>query len=395
MGSTTQPYRNMLPAMWRGRRSDWMLAGLGLVAIGNGIFLGLFLYGLLAAVLKLLGEQRPPLGYAWLAGGLAGAALLFLSLQREKVLRESTFGPVPADPGAGEEEGGQADPLAMRFNRLFENSELAYEPTLWWIESVEPNAFAAGSGRDDASIVLTTGLLELLGPEELDAVLAHEIAHVESEDLKAVGRADAVADSIDDLAQAKGRFFWGPRAIVADMQPFIVVSIAGLVLLLAMENSTGNAGLTLLVLLLALAWLSALWNAAKRSWRGLVQLFLFTGFLGPLSLVEWLLAPPTAFFLSRLVSRARIHEADARSVELAGGRVGLLSALRKLEFVERAAPREELAGRRFSLFVCSRPQSGYRAWLAHLYATHPSIASRIETIEGLDQPATSVSSSRS
>jgi Zn-dependent protease with chaperone function len=181
------------------------------------------------------------------------------------------------------------------------------------------------------------------------------------------------------------------------MQTFIVVSIVGLVLVLAMEHSAGNTGLNLLLVVLFVAWLAALWDAAKRSWRGLVQLFIFTSFLGPLSLAEWLLAPPTAFFLSRLVSRARIHEADARSVELTKDRAALLSALGKLEFVERAEPREELVGRRFSLFVCSRPQSGYRALLAHLYATHPSIASRIETIEGLDQPAAveSGSSSRS
>jgi len=113
-----------------------------------------------------------------------------------------------------------------------------------------------------------------------------------------------------------------------------------------------------------------------------------------LSLVEWALAPPTAFLLSRLVSRARVHEADVRSVELLGGSEALLSALRKLEMVERWLPGEELSNRRFSLFVCSRPQSGYRAWLAHLYATHPSITSRIETVEGIDQEAGSLSISR-
>jgi len=52
-----------------------------------------------------------------------------------------------------------------------------------------------------------------------------------------------------------------------------------------------------------------------------------------LSLVEWALAPPTAFLLARLVSRARVHEADARAVELSGDPESLISALRKLEFV--------------------------------------------------------------
>ena len=112
----------------------------------------------------------------------------------------------------------------------------------------------------------------------------------------------------------------------------------------------------------------ALWRAAKRSWKGLAQLFLFTSFYGPMSLVEWALAPPTAFLLSRLVSRARVHEADARCVELLGDCRPLVAALKKARVhTERANPREELPGRRFSLFICARPQHGYQAWLAHLY----------------------------
>jgi Zn-dependent protease with chaperone function len=361
----------------QGRRSDYLLAGLSLVALANGLLLGLSLYGLFVVLVKLVHGQPPPLAYGWIAGAAAGVALLALALQRERVLRQPAL-ELP-DPAPGEAEA--APWWVGRFHHLAAASSLSYVPSLWWIEAVEPNAYAVGRNRDDASVVITTGLLDLLEPEELDAVLGQQIAHVEAEDLKAVGRADAVADSIDDLAQAKGRFFWGPKAILVDMQPFILVSLAGFVLVGAMHDSSENAGVTLLLALLGFAWMVALWHAAKRSWKGLVQLFLFTSFYGPMSLVEWALAPPTAFLLSRLVARARVHEADARCVQILGDRQPLVSALRKLEFIERSNPREELPGRRFSLFVCARPQRGYQAWLARLYSTHPSIASRIATIE--------------
>jgi len=216
-----------------------MLAGLGLVAVANGLLLGLALYGLLRLVVEFFGSEPPWWGYGWLAGLLAGAALLALSLQRERMLREAEFGSgqeLEEAPGAGEWE----NPVAARFHSLVEKGDLAYAPSLWSIEDSEPNAFAVGRNRDDASVVVTTGLLGLLEPEELDAVLAHEIAHVESEDLKAVGRADAVADSIDDLAEMKGRFFWGPKAILVDTLPFLIVFAVGGIVIELMPESAGN-----------------------------------------------------------------------------------------------------------------------------------------------------------
>merc|ERR1712159_637218 len=54
-------------------------------------------------------------------------------------------------------------------------------PRVYIIPSEEPNAFAAGT---KASVVaVTTGLLDLLTPRELRAVLAHEIGHVRNRDL--------------------------------------------------------------------------------------------------------------------------------------------------------------------------------------------------------------------
>jgi Zn-dependent protease with chaperone function len=134
----------------------------------------------------------------------------------------------------------------------------------------------------------------------------------------------------------------------------------------------------------------AFWVAAKQSWRGLAQLFLFVSFFGPLSLIEAALAPPSAFLLSRLVSRARVHEADERAVRLTRGPDALASALSRLANTERMSSSPWLGRRRFSLFVAVGVEDGYWTWLARYWtwfarqrATQPSIPSRIEKIREL------------
>jgi Zn-dependent protease with chaperone function len=372
--------------VWRGRRSNYLLAGLGLVAIANGLLLGLSLYALLAAVLHLLGDRAPSAGFAWLVGGAAALALLFLALWREWGLREGAYGPWKHAHATRFSDSDS--PVGDRFESLVAASSLSKSPALWLLQSPDPNAFAVGRSRDDASIVVTTGLLDLLAPEEQDAVLAHELAHVETEDIKAVGLADAVADSIGDLARTKGRYLWGPRNIVADMQPLIVIFLF-MVVALSVLPKPGSAGLVLGLFVAGLTFylLYAIVRAAIQSWRGLAQLFLFLSFFGPMSVVEAALAPPTALCLSRLVSRSRVHEADTRSLALTGDVEALISALRKLEVVEHSPSSPWLGCLRFSLFVAPRAQDGYQAWLARLYATHPSISSRIETIREVDPVA--------
>lgn len=363
--------------MLRGRRSDLLLAGLALVAVANGLLLGLTLYGLLAAALKVVHDKVPPLGYAWLAGALAAVALLVKSLLEERRLRSGEHAgwtPFPTDP--------RKHPLVDRFAALVATSSLDHSPQLGWVDIAERNAFAVGRSQDQAAIVLTAGLIEYLSLDELNAVLAQQLAHVETEDVKAVGLADSVADSVADLSRAKGRFLWGPKAIFADMNPLLLTSVAGLIFVAVLPQFGANSsGLILLYGVVSLVLLYNLWQGAKRSWRGLAQLFLFVSFLGPMSLIEAALAPPTAIALSRLVSRARIHEADTRAVELTEDRAALISALHKLDTA--GSPVDPwLARRRFSLFIASEPVmgGGYREWIARLYTTHPSTASRLETL---------------
>jgi heat shock protein HtpX len=78
-----------------------------------------------------------------------------------------------------EEEGAQLPAANREFiERLCALRGLKI-PRIGIIYSGTPNAFSFGRVRSDARVVVTSGLLEVLTPEEANAVLAHEVGHVE------------------------------------------------------------------------------------------------------------------------------------------------------------------------------------------------------------------------
>jgi hypothetical protein len=207
---------------------------------------------------------------------------------------------------------------------------------------------------------------------------------VEQDGIRAVGLADAIADSIEGLGRLKGRILWGPTAIVRDLVPVLLVMVA-MTVAVEVLPPPGAAGTLLgIITFITFLWLLCLWQAAKVSWRGLFQGFVYVSFFGPLSVIEAVLAPPTAALLSRLVSRARVHEADARAVELTGDASSLASALRRVEEVELQGESPWMSKRRYSRFVASASRPSRWPWLTRQLATHPSTWSRLETIGSTD-----------
>lgn len=80
---------------------------------------------------------------------------------------------------------GQGDGIWLR--RAAENMAIAAgiaPPALYVIESPAANLLSLGLGPDHASIVATRGLIDLLEPDETDAVVAHEVAHIMSGDTR-------------------------------------------------------------------------------------------------------------------------------------------------------------------------------------------------------------------
>jgi Zn-dependent protease with chaperone function len=358
-----------------GRRGYLLLFGLVLIAFANGFFLALSLYGLLAVVLHLFGSRPPGFGLAIAAAIAAGAALLAVAWGRERALRLDLAGDFSRIRSLGREESPLVEWLAG-----LPGSD-SPPPALKLVEG-GANAFTVGSSREQASIVITTGLLELSRREQ-EAILAHEVAHVRTQDLRAIGLADALAGTVEDLAEAKGRIFWGPRRIFIEMLPFTIAMLAGLVLISLLPETSSNPGSLLIgfvFVILIFGYFYALWRSTIASWRGLLQLFVYCTFLGPLTLLEALLAPPTAVALSRLLSRSRVYESDETAVELIGGQQPLVAALQRLAYVEEAPSEEWFGGLRFSLFVTPRARSGWRGWLERIFATHPSVSSRLQAL---------------
>jgi Zn-dependent protease with chaperone function len=367
--------------MWRGRRSDFLLAGVLVIAISNGLLVGLALYGVLVTILKLAHGHAPGFGYALAIGAFGGGALVVMSLLRERALRLGEYEHWTPMPAEAEEH-----PLLSRLQDLTRKTSLTHPPALGWINSREKNAFAVADSRNRASIILTAGLVQTLSEQEVNAILAQQLAHIEREDVRAVGFADAVADSVRDLTRIKGRFLWSPAAVTREVAPLLIFCVVGGALLTNLERSTGsNAGASLLVVVFAFLLIYVSWQLLKRSWKGIGQILIQGSFFGPLSLIEAALGPPTAVFLSRLVSRARVYDADSRAIELTADPAALTAALRRVASVEGGPTAPWLGERRYSLFVAPPVDEGRWSWLPKQTASHPPVSSRIERIAELSR----------
>jgi heat shock protein HtpX len=189
------------------------------------------------------------------------------------------------------------------------------------------NAFATGLNQRQYAITVTTGLLERLDDPEVEAVLGHELTHIRNGDVRMLVIAVIIAGVIGFFAELifRGLFRnslrWGGRR-----------SSGG-------GDSRGKGGAALAVLI-AVALIA----------------------------VAWLLSLVIRFALSR----RREYLADAGSVELTKNPDAMISALRKIE------NRGELEGATSAVMeMCvDNPRSGF----ADLFATHPSIDSRVAAI---------------
>ncbi len=73
-------------------------------------------------------------------------------------------------------------------------------PKIYVINEEQPNAFATGRNSDNAAIAFTVGILKLLDFNELQAVAAHEMSHINNKDILISTIAAVIAGSISALA---------------------------------------------------------------------------------------------------------------------------------------------------------------------------------------------------
>jgi heat shock protein HtpX len=152
-------------------------------------------------------------------------------------------------------------------------------PRVYVIPDASPNAFATGRNPDHAAVAATEGILQILGDEELEGVIAHELAHVKHRDILISSVAATLAAAIMMVARFT-MFFGGGRS----------------------DDREGQNPIALLLTIL--------------------------------------LAPVAAMLIQAAISRSREYDADAGGALIAGHPRGLVSALRKIEVASKAVPLE-------------------------------------------------------
>ena len=274
--------------------------------------------------LIVLGETSP---YGVMVGGLLGVGAAFSTLQwgAYSILRS-----VEAAPADGSFEGDRRVLSAVE-----EVSKAAGipAPAVFIVQDDAPNAFAIGRSPRHASIVVSQGLLEALSPEEIEGVVAHEISHIRSYDIRLGTAATALFGSVALLTH------WAKLA----------------------TSKGGTAALAL---------------PKIRSVRKI------------LLLVFWLLSlfvvPLVTYALVVLTFRHREYLADASAAELTHDPDALARALTK---IEQAVGTSTML-RRNTAHLCiidpmNRAFNSKEGWFADILATHPPTAKRIFALESM------------
>ena len=194
-------------------------------------------------------------------------------------------------------------------------------PRVYVIPSPQPNAFATGRNPEHAVVAVTEGIMRLLDDDELEGVLAHELAHVVNRDVLISTVAATLAGAITYLAYMAqwAAIFGGGRHDDEDAPSPIVMMLMALV------------------------------------------------------------APLAAMLVQLAVSRSREFQADATGARLAGRTRGLSRALQKLEMAAQAVPMDANPATAH-LFIVN-PLSG-RA-LMKLFSTHPPMPERIARLHAM------------
>ncbi|GAB4186602.1 MAG: protease HtpX [Simkaniaceae bacterium] len=109
--------------------------------------------------------------------GMGGA---LISLALSKIMAKWLMGVriIPENP-----HSPQQQMLLKMIRRLAQEAKLKAVPEVGIFSSAAPNAFATGPTQNHSLVAVSTGLMEKMSPEELEAVLAHEISHIANGDM--------------------------------------------------------------------------------------------------------------------------------------------------------------------------------------------------------------------
>ncbi|MDX8478317.1 zinc metalloprotease HtpX [Mesorhizobium sp. VK24D] len=271
------------------------------------------------------------MGVGFLIGGTGGMMIALLIVAGMNLFSYWNADKMVLSMNGAFEVDERSDPRYYRIVQGLARSAGLPMPRVYKIDTPQPNAFATGRNPENAAVAASTGLLRQLSDEEVAAVMAHELAHVQHRDTLTMTIVATLAGAISMLGNF-AFFFGGSRD---NNNPF--------------------------------------------------------GFVGVL--VAMLVAPFAAMIVQMAVSRTREYEADRRGAEICGRPLWLASALDKIaRGAERIPnPDAERNPAMAHLFIIN-PLHGER--MDNLFSTHPSTENRIAALQqmaremgGAAQPA--------
>jgi len=214
-------------------------------------------------------------------------------------------------------------------------------PRVWIVPDDDPNAFATGRDAETASLAVTEGLLRTLSRDELQGVVAHEMAHIQNLDVRLMTLLAGMVGAIALMSDGMGRMIRGTRYAGGGGR--------------SGEGSRGKGGGNPLALVVLVLWLLTL-----------------------------VVAPIVSRILAMAVSRKREYLADATGAQFTRNPLALASALEKLEAA--ASPTRAITrGAAHLCIVDPAPGllSGREGFFADALASHPPIRQRISRLQGM------------
>ncbi|GAB7094219.1 zinc metalloprotease HtpX [Halolamina litorea] len=222
--------------------------------------------------------------------------------------------------GAREVEREEYPELHATIERLCQQADLP-KPKVAVADTRVPNAFAAGRSQKNATVCVTRGLLQTLDSEEMEGVLAHELAHVKNRDVMVM----TIASFLSTLAFMVVRFgflFGGGRDRQGGGQVIVAIAV---------------------------------------------------------SFAVWILS----FLLIRLLSRYREYAADRGAAAITGKPAALASALLTIDGSMDRVPSEDLRETsEMNAFFVIPIRSGF---IGRVFSTHPSTENRVERLRDLER----------
>ena len=196
-------------------------------------------------------------------------------------------------------------------------------PRVYIIDTDAPNAFATGRDPEHAAVAVTASLMRALTPQELEGVMAHELAHVKNRDT-------LISTLVASMA--------GAISMLANMAQWAAIFGAG------RNNDEEEGG----------------------------------GLVGSLFMI--ILAPLAAMLIQMGISRSREFLADETGARLAGNPLALASALRKIEHYAMHRTMPQATPATSHMFIVN-PFAGSGTWLLSLFSTHPPTDARVQKLQ--------------